>query len=95
MTNIPIDIAHLARLARLSLTEEERQHIGPQLADILGYMEKLKELDVAGIEPTAHAAPLTNVTRPDTIEPSLSHHDAVRNAPRSADGLFAVPRIIE
>ncbi|MGC8990459.1 MAG: Asp-tRNA(Asn)/Glu-tRNA(Gln) amidotransferase subunit GatC [Verrucomicrobiia bacterium] len=95
MTNEKIDIQHLAHLARLSLTEEEKQLIGAQLHDILRYMDKLKELDVSNIEPTAHAVPLTNVTRPDMVERSLPHQDALRNAPLQADGLFIVPRIIE
>ena len=95
MNNIVPDIHHLARLARLSLREEEQRCIGPQLADILRYMEKIRELDVAGIEPTAHVVPLTNVTRPDVAGASWPHDDALRNAPRSADGLFIVPRILE
>jgi aspartyl-tRNA(Asn)/glutamyl-tRNA(Gln) amidotransferase subunit C len=95
MTSEQIDIQHLAHLARLSLTEEEKQVIGSQLHDILKYMDKLKELDVSNIEPTAHAVPLTNVMRPDKVEHSLPHQDALRNAPLQADGLFIVPRIIE
>lgn len=95
MTSEQIDIQHLAHLARLSLTEEEKQVIGGQLHDILKYMDKLKELDVSNIEPTAHAVPLTNVMRPDKVEPSLPHQNALSNAPLQADGLFIVPRIIE
>jgi len=95
MKNVPIDIHHLAHLARLSLAEEELRCIGPQLADILQYMEKLKELDVTAVEPTAHAVPLTNVTRPDEAAACLAHEDALRNAPRREHGLFIVPRIIE
>ncbi|HOK78878.1 MAG TPA: Asp-tRNA(Asn)/Glu-tRNA(Gln) amidotransferase subunit GatC [Verrucomicrobiota bacterium] len=95
MTNERIDIQHLTHLARLSLTEDEKQVIGAQLDDILKYMDKLKELDVSNIEPTAHAVPLINVTRPDQVERSLPHQDALSNAPLQADGLFIVPRIIE
>lgn len=95
MTNEKIDVQHLAHLARLSLTEEEERLIGAQLADILRYMEKLKELDVASIEPTAHAVPLTNVARPDVVEHTFAHEDALRNAPAQTDGLFIVPKIVE
>lgn len=95
MTTEKIDIQHLAHLARLSLTEEEKQVIGSQLHEILNYMDKLKQLDVSNIEPTAHAVPLTNVMRPDKVERSLPHQDALANAPSQADGLFIVPRIIE
>jgi len=91
----PIDFHHLAHLARLSLTHEEQERIAAQLGDILAYMETLKELDVDAIEPTAHAVPLVNVTRPDEVRPSLDHAEALWNAPAQANGLFLVPRIIE
>ena len=89
------DVKYIAHLARLSLTPEEEQKIGAQLSSVLGYIEKLKEVDVSGVEPTAHAFPLVNVTRPDEIRPSLSHEDALRNAPAQANGLFIVPKIVE
>ncbi|MBU6409223.1 MAG: Asp-tRNA(Asn)/Glu-tRNA(Gln) amidotransferase subunit GatC, partial [Verrucomicrobia bacterium] len=60
-----------------------------------GYIEKLKQPDVAGVEPTAHAVPLINVTRPDAVGVSLSQEEALRNAPASASGLFIVPKIVE
>ena len=66
-----------------------------QLADVLGYIEKLKEVDVTGVEPTAHAFPMVNVTRPDEVRPSLPHEEALRNAPAQANGLFIVPKIVE
>ena len=69
--------------------------LGAQLGNILGYIEKLRELDVTNVEPTAHAVPLVNVTRADEIRPSLPHEDALRNAPRQAGGLFIVPKIVE
>jgi len=90
-----IDIKHVAHLARLALTAEEEQKFGAQLRDVLGYIEKLKEVDVSSVEPTAHAFPLVNVTRPDEIQPSLSHEDALKNAPAQANGLFMVPKIVE
>ena len=90
-----IDVKYVAHLARLSLSAEEEQKIGAQLGNILGYIEKLKQVDVTGVEPTAHAVPLVNVTRPDEVRPSLPHDDALRNAPAQANGLFMVPKIVE
>jgi aspartyl-tRNA(Asn)/glutamyl-tRNA(Gln) amidotransferase subunit C len=95
MTAVDIDVNYVAHLARLSLSPEETQKFGEQLADVLGYIEKLKEVDVSGIEPTAHAFPLINVTRPDEVQPSMDHEDALRNAPSTANGLFMVPKIVE
>ena len=77
------------------VTPEEEQKIGAQLGNILGYIEKLKEVDVTGVEPTAHAFPLVNVTRPDEVRPSISNEEALRNAPAQANGLFIVPKIVE
>ena len=90
-----LDIKYVAHLARLHLTPDEEKKLGAQLGGILSYIEKLKELDVAGVEPTAHAVPLVNVTRPDEVRPSLPHGDALRNAPAQANGLFMVPKIVE
>ena len=92
---VQIDVKYVAHLARLSLSPEEEQKIGAQLGHILGYIEKLKEVDVSGVEPTAHPFPLANVTRPDEIAPSMSNEDALRNAPAQSNGLFIVPRILE
>jgi len=89
------NIHYVARLARISLTPEEEAQLGSQLGNILGYIETLKEVDVSGVEPTAHAFPLVNVTRPDVVEPSLPHEEALRNAPAKAGGLFVVPKIVE
>jgi len=95
MAHVEIDVKYVAHLARLSLTPEEERAMGAQLGSILDYIEKLKEVDVAGVEPTAHAFPMVNVTRPDEIRPSMSHEDAMRNAPSEANGLFIVPKIVE
>jgi aspartyl-tRNA(Asn)/glutamyl-tRNA(Gln) amidotransferase subunit C len=89
------NIHYVARLARIELTAEEEKTLGAQLGNILGYVEKLKEVDVSGVEPTAHAYPLVNVMRSDEPVPSLSHEDALRNAPAQAAGLFLVPKIVE
>jgi len=90
-----MDIKYVAHLARLQLTSEEETKLGAQLGNILGYIEKLKEIDVTSVEPTAHAAPRVNVTRPDEVCPSLPHDEALRNAPAQANGLFIVPKIVE
>ncbi len=95
MAAVEIDVKYVAHLARLALSPEEEQKLGAQLGHILGYIEKLKEVDVSGVEPTAHAFPLVNVTRPDEIRPSMPHQEALRNAPAEANGLFMVPKIVE
>jgi aspartyl-tRNA(Asn)/glutamyl-tRNA(Gln) amidotransferase subunit C len=95
MAAVEIDVKYVARLARLSLSPEEERKISEQLGNILGYIEKLKEVDVSRVEPTAHAFPLVNVTRPDEVRPSISQADALRNAPAQANGLFIVPKIVE
>ena len=90
-----LDVKYVAHLARLELAAGEEARLAAQLGGILGYIEKLKQLDVTGVEPTAHAVPLVNVTRPDATRPSLSQEDALRNAPAQANGLFIVPKIVE
>ena len=95
MASAEIDVKYVAHLARIALTPEEEQKLGAQLGGILGYIEKLREIDVTGVEPTAHAVPMVNVTRADEIRPSLSHEDALRNAPKQNNGLFVVPKIVE
>jgi aspartyl-tRNA(Asn)/glutamyl-tRNA(Gln) amidotransferase subunit C len=95
MADAGMDINYVAHLARLQLSPDEQQRLGTQLGNILGYIEKLKEVDVTGVEPTAHAFPLVNVTRADEVRPSLSNEDALRNAPARANGLFVVPKIVE
>jgi aspartyl-tRNA(Asn)/glutamyl-tRNA(Gln) amidotransferase subunit C len=95
MAAAEIDIKYVAHLARIALTPDEEKKLAAQLGGILGYIEKLKELDVTNVEPTAHAVPMVNVTRADKVRPSLSHDEAMRNAPKRANGLFMVPKIIE
>jgi aspartyl-tRNA(Asn)/glutamyl-tRNA(Gln) amidotransferase subunit C len=95
MAAAEIDIKYVAHLARLHLTPDEEKKLGAQLGNILGYIEKLNQLDVSSVEPTAHAVPMVNVTRPDETRPSLPHEEALRNAPATANGLFMVPKIVE
>jgi len=85
----------VVRLARIELTLEEQRRISPQLAEVLRYVDKLKELNVEGVEPTAHAVPLENVLREDELRASLSQEEALSNAPKTANGLFVVPKIVE
>ena len=95
MSAAQFDVKYVAHLARLQLTPDEEKKLGAQLSGILGYIEKLKKLDVTNVEPTAHAVPMVNVTRPDNVRSSLPHDDALRNAPAKANGLFMVPKIVE
>jgi aspartyl-tRNA(Asn)/glutamyl-tRNA(Gln) amidotransferase subunit C len=95
MAAVEIDVKYVAHLARIALTPDEEKKLADQLGGILGYIEKLKELDVTGVEPTAHAVPMVNVTRTDEVRSSLPHEEALRNAPRQANGLFIVPKIVE
>ena len=95
MSAAQFDVKYVAHLARLSLTPDEERKLADQLGNVLDYIEKLKELDVARVEPTAHAVPMVNVARADEVSPSLQHDDALRNAPARANGLFIVPKIVE
>jgi len=95
MSVTQIDVKYVAHLARLALTPEEEGKFGAQLGQVLGYIEKLNELDVSQVDPTAHAVPMVNITRPDEVRPSLPNDEALRNAPARANGLFVVPKIVE
>ena len=95
MAATDFDVNYVANLARLGLTADEIQIFGAQLGQVLGYIEKLRQLDVSQVEPTAHAVPMVNVLRPDEVQPSLANEDALRNAPARANGLFVVPKIVE
>jgi aspartyl-tRNA(Asn)/glutamyl-tRNA(Gln) amidotransferase subunit C len=89
------DVKYVAHLARLALSPEEEQKFQVQLDNVLGYIATLNQLDVTNVEPTAHAVPLVNITRPDVTRPSLPHEDAMRNAPAQVNGLFQVPKIVD
>jgi aspartyl-tRNA(Asn)/glutamyl-tRNA(Gln) amidotransferase subunit C len=89
------EIEHIAMLARLSLSEEEKDLFGSQLSSILDYIEKLNELDTSDIEPTSHVLSLCNVVRDDTLRPSIMKEDALLNAPDHTEKFYRVPRIIE
>lgn len=89
------EVEHIALLARLSLSEEEKRLFCFQLSSILGYIEKLNELDTEGIEPTSHVVALSNVMRDDVPRPSIPKEDMLMNAPDRTDKFYRVPRIIE
>lgn len=91
----PGEVEHIAKLARLSITEEEKKTFGDQLSNILQYVEKLNELDTSSVEPTAHVIELTNVSRDDRLRPSFTPEEALSNAPDRAGNFYRVPRIIE
>jgi aspartyl-tRNA(Asn)/glutamyl-tRNA(Gln) amidotransferase subunit C len=96
MAEIGIEqVEHVAMLARLELTEDEKHALTPQLDEVLGYVEKLNELDTDAVEPTAHILPIHNVMRSDELRPSLEPEDVLRNAPKLTGTLFQVPRIVE
>jgi aspartyl-tRNA(Asn)/glutamyl-tRNA(Gln) amidotransferase subunit C len=89
------DVEHVARLSRLALSEAEAERMREQLSGILAYIDKLRALDTAGVEPTSHAVPLVNVMREDEPSPCLEQDEALANAPDRSDAYFRVPRIIE
>ena len=88
-------VEHVARLARLEVSENEKSMFARQLSGILTYMDQLKELDTKGVEPTATVLPTDNVFRDDNVRPSLPQEKALANAPDQADGFFRVPKILE
>ncbi len=90
-----MDIEKVARLARLELSEEERETFGNQLEQVLTYMEQLNRLDTTGVEPTSHAIPIYNVFREDEVKSSISQEEVLAIAPDEEEGHFKVPKIIE
>jgi len=90
-----LNIDRIANLARLALTPEEKVKFSAQLADVLTNIEKLKQVDVTGVEPTAHAFPIYNVWADDVAKPGLSVEDVLRNAPEKRDNMIVVPKVVE
>jgi len=89
------DVRYTAQLARLHLSEEEIAKFQTQLSQVLAYVEKLEQVDVSGVEPTAHANAVFNVFREDAPRDWFTPDDALSNAPRTANQLFIVPKVIE
>jgi aspartyl-tRNA(Asn)/glutamyl-tRNA(Gln) amidotransferase subunit C len=88
------DVAHLARLARLALTDDELDSFSGQLDAILQYVSQVQAVDVTDVAPTGNPLSEVNVTRPDVVEPCLTQAEALAEAPRAVDGRFAVPQIL-
>ena len=96
MTKLSLaQVEHVADLARLALTEEEKELFREQLSSILAHAERLQRLDTGAIPPTATVLPLQNVLRDDEVRPSLPREDALANAPRVEDAYFRVPVVLE
>ena len=92
---VQIDVAHVAKLARLNLSEEETKLFQAQLGRVLQYAEKLREPDTSHVEPAAHAVPVFNIFREDEPRAGLTAEEALANAPRQANGLFLVTKVVE
>lgn len=92
---VDIDIAKVARLARLALSEEELERYGAQLQDILEHAARVQALATDGVAPTLHALPIVNAFRSDEAGPSLDREEVLAQAPRAEDGYFQVPRILD
>jgi len=90
-----LDVAYVARLARLNLTDAETALFQKQLGDVLKYADKLREVDVSHVEAAAHAVPIFNVFREDEARDWFTAEQALSNAPRQANGLFIVTKVVE
>jgi aspartyl-tRNA(Asn)/glutamyl-tRNA(Gln) amidotransferase subunit C len=87
-------VSHVAKLARLGLTQPQLEKLAGQLGNILSYVEKLNEMDTTGVEPMSHALPLKNVLRDDIVQPCLSIEQVLQNAPETEGRFFKVPKVI-
>ena len=90
-----IDVGYVAQLARMNLSPEEKELFQRQLSDVLHYIEKLQQADVSQVEATTHAIPVFNVFRDDISRDWFTAEDALSNAPRKANNLFIVPKVVE
>ena len=90
-----IDIDYVARLARIELDDAEKARFSAQLDQILGYFQKLSEVDVEGVEPSSHAYAVYNVWRGDEATPAMSVEDALMNAPAKRDNQIIVPKVVD
>jgi aspartyl-tRNA(Asn)/glutamyl-tRNA(Gln) amidotransferase subunit C len=93
--NSELDVAYVAGLARLNLTEAETELFQKQLGDVLKYVEKLRELNVGNVEAAAHGIPIFNIFREDEPRDWFTAKEALSNAPRQANGLFIVTKVME
>ncbi|QYM78503.1 Asp-tRNA(Asn)/Glu-tRNA(Gln) amidotransferase subunit GatC [Horticoccus luteus] len=90
-----LNIDHIAKLARLELSAEEKATFSQQLGDVLHHIEQLSQVDVTGVEPMAHATPVFNVWQDDVARPGLAVEQALRNAPAQRDNMIVVPKVVE
>ncbi len=90
-----LDVAYVAKLARLALSEEETRLFQAQLGEVLAHADKLREVDVSNVETTAHAVPLFNVFREDEPRDWFTAEEALSNAPQKTNNLFRVPKVVE
>ena len=88
-------VAYVAELAHLKLDGEQRAQAAADLARMIGYVDKLSELDTEGVEPMSHAFPVTNVFREDEVRESMAREQVLANAPAAKDGCFLVPKTVE
>lgn len=96
MSSAPqLNIDHIAKLARLALTPEEKATFADQLGNVLHHIEQLSKVDVSGVEPTAHAFAVSNVWQDDVARPGLTVEQALRNAPAQRDHMIVVPKVVE
>ena len=95
MSQPNLDVAYTANLARIELSQEEIDSFQDQLGKVLGYIEKLKSVDVSTVEPTAYAHPVYNVFREDEPRPGIPREEALANAPHAANGLVMITKVIE
>jgi len=87
------DVEHVAKLARLALSEEEKEKFAPQLNSILEYINELNEVDTTGVEPMAHSIKISNVMREDEVKQDFTRDEMLKNAPEEESGFFRVPKI--
>ena len=90
-----LNIDHVAHLARLALTPDEKAKFSEQLGDVLKYIKQLEKVDVSGVEPTAHAYPVYNVWADDVAQPGLPVEAALKNAPAQRNNMIVVPKVVE
>jgi aspartyl-tRNA(Asn)/glutamyl-tRNA(Gln) amidotransferase subunit C len=95
MTVSIADVDHVAKLARLALSEQEKERLTEQLNAILKYVEKLNELNTEQVEPTSHVLPLKNIVRSDIVKPSSPLEEVLKNAPEQEEGHFRIPAVLE
>jgi aspartyl-tRNA(Asn)/glutamyl-tRNA(Gln) amidotransferase subunit C len=90
-----LDVAYVAKLARIALSEEETRLFQEQLGEVLAHADKLREVDVSDVEATAHAIPVFNIFREDEPRDWLTAEEALSSAPQKTDDLFRVPKVVE